>query len=156
MKGKTHMAAGILVSIPLLTVSDPIAILGIAGSIAPDLDIKLLGQKYHRTITHSLIALAATTMPTNFISERISIVWCASYISHLFLDSLTVKGVPLFYPFSKKYYGLKLINTNTAIGKTIDSILEYSFYIAILFFLGEKAEIWSRLQTILETIRVIR
>ena len=32
--------------------------------------------------------------------------------SHLFLDSLTVSGIPLLYPFSKKKYKLLRLKTN--------------------------------------------
>jgi membrane-bound metal-dependent hydrolase YbcI (DUF457 family) len=51
MTKKTHLAIGTLVSLPILT--SPIGLIGILGSIAPDLDIKL-GKQFHRTFTHGL------------------------------------------------------------------------------------------------------
>jgi inner membrane protein len=52
------------------------------------------------------------------ISKQIAVIWFISYASHLFLDSLTKGGIPLFYPISGKY-GLRWFTTGMLIDKLI-------------------------------------
>ena len=109
------------------------------GSLAPDVDHpeSKVGRKFilkpisifinkvfgHRTITHSvvmsifmtIILLSSTLLFTgisNFIYSNIIIGFCVGWFSHLLLDLLTVKGIPVFYPFIKKMYNLLRFKTN--------------------------------------------
>jgi inner membrane protein len=104
---RTHMAIGLAATIPLI-VKNPISVLGIIGAIVPDWDI-YLGIK-HRTITHSLLALGITSVCIYSFNKSVALVWGISYMTHLLADGLTIKGVPLFYPYKKKY-GIKLFRT---------------------------------------------
>jgi inner membrane protein len=115
MTKKTHLVIGTLVSLPILT--SPIGLIGILGSIAPDLDIKL-GKQFHRTFTHGLFFLIFSSCGIVVISKQIALIWFISYASHLFLDSLTKGGIPLFYPISGKY-GLRWFTTGMLIDKLI-------------------------------------
>ena len=49
---------------------------------------------------------------TKLIYAMFAIGLIIGYISHIFIDSLTKSGVPLFYPVSRKMYGLKLFKTS--------------------------------------------
>jgi len=109
MTKKTHIAVGIVATLPLLNIYPKYAFIGIIGAIVADWDL-LLGIK-HRTITHSLIALCLATIVIALCNFNIGIVFGLNYLLHLLLDSLTKMGVPFFYPFRKKYYGFKLIKT---------------------------------------------
>ena len=109
MKVKTHIAVGIVCTLPLIGAVSPIAFLGVLGSFVPDFDVNLPIK--HRTITHSLLALFLTTLFISSFNYQIALVWSINYFSHLFLDSCTRSGVPWLYPFNKKCYGLKLIKT---------------------------------------------
>jgi inner membrane protein len=100
----------------------------VLGGIVPDLDFLILWVNYihptnlllvHRGITHSLLfgVVAAATIlyiaSRGRVKERIrrfadfdlSMTWTAlalvyaGVLSHLFLDYLTTRGVPLLYPF---------------------------------------------------------
>lgn len=115
MTRKTHIAVGIAATLPLLSVYPKIAIIGIIGSVLPDIDIMLgmLGI-HHRTITHSLLALFLTTITVVTLNFNIGIIFGTNYLIHLILDSCTKMGIPLLYPFNKKYYGMKLIYTGGA------------------------------------------
>jgi inner membrane protein len=115
MTKKTHLAIGTLVSLPVLT--NPIGLIGILGAIAPDIDIKL-GMSFHRTFTHSLFFLIFSSLGISIFSRQIALIWFISYASHLFLDSLTKAGVPLFYPIKGKY-GLRLFTTGLLFDKLI-------------------------------------
>ena len=109
------------------------------GSIMPDIDkptskvgrnifIKPLStyihKKFgHRTITHSaLLSLLFLSMliassymfrdiPFYFYSN-FTIGFSVGYLSHLLLDALTVEGIPLFYPFSKRKYRFMKFRTS--------------------------------------------
>lgn len=80
-----------------------------AAATIPDIDLSL-GIK-HRTITHGFISLILSTLVLSLVNIPISLVWGLNYAIHLILDSFTKTGVPLFYPYNKKYYGMKLICT---------------------------------------------
>jgi inner membrane protein len=131
MTKKTHLVIGTLVSLPILT--NPFGLIGILGSIAPDLDIKL-GIKFHRTFTHGLFFLIFSSCGIAVFNKNIALIWFVSYASHLFLDSLTKGGVPLFYPISSKY-GLRLFTTGFLIDKLIGllGLFTIGLYICSLF-----------------------
>ncbi len=92
------------------------------ASIAPDTDIiwSYNNLSLHRVLTHSLLlspifALFISSIFYCFVRKNkefkfkkiyfISLVWI---LAHIFLDYIVVWGVPLFYPFSEKYYSLNL------------------------------------------------
>ena len=116
MTRKTHIAIGTLACIPFIT--SPLGLIGIIGSIAPDYDIKL-GIRLHRTFSHSLMFLLFSSAIVSIVNKEIGFVWLISYTSHLFLDSLTVSGIPLFWGIRKKSYGLKLFHT----GFIVDNLI---------------------------------
>ena len=108
----------------------------ILGSLMPDIDhkgstigsrVKLLSTFLsnvfgHRGMTHSpivhmLITILLLTIGTSL--EGYTKLLYISFVlglfigglSHLLLDSLTVSGIPLFYPFTKKKYRLAKLTT---------------------------------------------
>lgn len=110
----------------------------IVGSLAPDIDHpeSKVGRKFvlrpisilinklfgHRTITHSLVTssimfllLFAFANSLNgflkFICINSVIGFCVGWLSHLLLDIITVKGIPIFYPIVKKKYNLLSFKT---------------------------------------------
>lgn len=99
MKGYTHLNCGIALS--LAVCGDIINGVWLAvGSILPDVDSKnsLLGKSFpfipkiikHRTLTHSVIFIAASFMLNKYLA-----IGCAL---HIFLDMMTKMGCPLLYP----------------------------------------------------------
>jgi inner membrane protein len=109
MTKNTHLLVGAAVTIPFISWSNALIIpVALIGSIVPDIDFKF-GIK-HRTITHSLMCLLITSMAFLSVDVSLGILWLVNYSLHLFLDSLTLMGVPLFYPY-KKYYGFKICKT---------------------------------------------
>jgi inner membrane protein len=67
-----------------------------------------INRKYgHRTITHTILALAIGTIITSILETNFgtdgnySKLFFLAYLSHLIFDMMTVQGVPLFYPFSR-------------------------------------------------------
>jgi membrane-bound metal-dependent hydrolase YbcI (DUF457 family) len=80
------------------------------GGILPDIDFIFqwtILSAFHRTITHSFffVLFAGTTIYSTFLllhdTERISfaITLSAGILVHLFLDSISLKGVPLLWPY---------------------------------------------------------
>lgn len=115
MMGRTHMAIGIAVALPVIKYLDLnyVSMAGaIVGSVAPDWDL-YLGIK-HRTITHSLLFLLISSVLVGIFNIDMGILWFIAYTLHLIADSFTKMGVPFLYPFSKKKYGAKLIYASGA------------------------------------------
>ena len=117
MTKKTHLVIGTLACIPIIPSTGIISLIGILGSVAPDLDIKL-GMRFHRTFTHGLFFLMFSSLGISIFSKNIALIWFISYASHLFLDSMTKGGVPLLYPIGSSY-GLRLFTT----GKIFDKLI---------------------------------
>ena len=113
MLKKTHVIAGILIAAPIIKHTGLISVIGLLGSTAPDIDYRI-GLE-HRTITHSILVLAISTLFIYLIHPGAAAVWGLTYLSHLVLDSLTISGVPFMYPFNKKKFGLKLVKTGSDI-----------------------------------------
>lgn len=110
MTKKTHMMVGAAATIPIFLISkNPYLLIGLIGSTIPDIDLRI-GIK-HRTITHGFIALISSTLAISLFNIYVALIWGLNYSIHLILDSFTKTGVPLFYPYNKKYYGMKLICT---------------------------------------------
>lgn len=113
MTKKTHVCVSIAATLPIiLAFKNPYLIFGLLGSTIPDIDLKL-GIK-HRTITHSILALLMSSLVLAILDMPTGLIWGLNYSIHLLLDSFTKTGVPLFYPYIKNYYGLKLIRTGEA------------------------------------------
>lgn len=113
MTKKTHVAVGVAATLPIIMKCEPIAFIGLLGAIVPDWDI-ILGMK-HRTTTHSLTGLFVSTLLITLLNHQIGLIWGLNYSIHLLLDSMTVTGVPLFYPVVKKYYGFKFMKTGDSL-----------------------------------------
>ena len=71
MKRISHLTIGIILTYFLYTLNYGwlYCLIGLQGSIAPDIDFKI-GLR-HRTITHSIIALILTTMPLYLFSHQL-------------------------------------------------------------------------------------
>ena len=140
MNYKTHINGGILVGlyVSLQMVSTTKISTGILlggsliGSIFPDIDHKnsYIGRKVktvskainkfagHRKLFHApLVYLLLYSMSLGFITDKLLIFGVKGLflgiLSHLFLDSFTVGGLPWFYPLSKKKFSLAKIKTNS-------------------------------------------
>jgi inner membrane protein len=110
MMKRTHLLVGITATIPFINWSNAfIAPVAILGALFPDWD-HIIGSK-QRNIAHSAAALIMTSVPFAVLDLQLGLLWALNYSTHLILDSFTIMGVPLLYPFSNKYYGLKLLKT---------------------------------------------
>src|SRR6185436_16649843 len=75
----------------------------IIGKTFPFISTRLERRFGHRTLTHSILfvfAVALLTSPLILLSPSIYACFITGYASHPFLDTMTVNGVRLFYPFS--------------------------------------------------------
>lgn len=84
------------------------AIIAIIASPIPDIDLKIPGMG-HRTWTHGFLIMIISSLFIGLLNKQMGIIWGIAYLSHLLADSLTKMGVPFFYPFSKKKYGLRIL-----------------------------------------------
>ncbi len=84
----------------------------------------------HRTFTHSLIALLLFSLAIYFICPIIALAYFVGYFSHLSLDLLNKKKVPLLYPKGKRIC-FKLCYA----GKTANTVFMYSGLILSVVFI---------------------
>lgn len=122
MTAPTHTVFGLLTSAVAFSLSssplsrDYGAMSGaVIGSLLPDVDspTSAMGRLVpfvsaplerrwgHRTVTHSLLALAGVAVlavPLLLLSRTAYIALLIGYVSHLVADCATKSGVPLFYP----------------------------------------------------------
>lgn len=142
MNYKTHINGGILVGLyancqlanmPLMSTA---VFLGGAfvGSIFPDIDHRnsFIGKKTkgvskainklagHRKLFHAPLAyLFLYSIVIGMFTDKLMLIGIKGIFlgifSHLVLDSLTIGGLPWFYPFSKKRFSICMIKTNSKI-----------------------------------------
>lgn len=123
MIASTHITFAEFIYLLLLTTTGVVlnatnAIIIAFAAVLPDIDTaasiigrifpfisKPLERKFgHRTLTHSLmmiIIIALAGIPILILKQDIYICSIIGYASHPLLDTATVNGVKLFYPFSK-------------------------------------------------------
>ena len=84
----------------------------------------------HRAFTHSLIALLLFSLAIYFICPIIALAYFVGYFSHLLLDLLNKKRIPLLYPKGKGIC-FKLCYA----GKTANTVFMYSGLILSVVFI---------------------
>lgn len=85
----------------------------------------------HRGVLHSPVFLGfmATLALHQFGDLGNYFYLFVGYLSHILADSLTVSGIPMLYPLTKKKYGLRLIKTDT-----ISEYLVLTFILVGIFY----------------------
>ena len=150
MNYKTHINGGILVGlyVNIQMINTSIISKGIflgaavVGSILPDIDHKnsYIGKKAktvsktisklagHRKLFHApLMYLLSYSISIGMINDKLLLACIKGLflgvLSHLFLDSFTIGGLPWFYPLSKKKFSLCNIKTNSKVEEILCGIL---------------------------------
>ncbi|MGL4737307.1 MAG: metal-dependent hydrolase [Cellulosilyticaceae bacterium] len=134
MTYRTHIIGGIALATLMSRAVEPqlgteiVLYYGMAvvGSILPDIDhprswlsqqIPVLHYPFkifgHRGATHSLLAAAIVffIMGAIFGGSVITTGITIGYVSHILLDMLNPRGVPLIYPITKEKYKIARIHT---------------------------------------------
>lgn len=126
------------------------------GSLIPDIDHRksTIGKKFrttsyvvskkcgHRGTTHApiinLLAFSVLLSVSIFFDNSIKSMYMdfilgllVGSLSHILLDSLTIEGVPFFYPFNKKKYHLLKLKT----GKNEVLVQTIIFILTLILFL---------------------
>ena len=103
MRFYTHIPAGLLLYTLLVWIfGQPYTLAGVLAvvlfSVLPDLIDKITGE--HRGWGHSAIWLIPFVVLL-FVKPALGIACFSAFSMHVLLDSITKKGVPFLYPFSK-------------------------------------------------------
>ena len=150
MNYKTHINGGILVGLYVSIHMQSKALIptgifiggALLGSLLPDIDHRnsYIGKKVktaskainklagHRKLFHApliylfLYSMALGMVKDNLLIRGISGVFFG-ILSHLILDSLTVGGLPWFYPLSKKKFSIGNVKTNSKLEEILCGIL---------------------------------
>jgi len=148
MKSYTHIAGAILLFITfayLTNLNNVLIGIFFAGwvSVFPDIIDKLMGK--HRGYGHSLIWLIPFSLICIF-DVGIAAALVIGFISHIFLDILTVNGCPVLYPVSKTNFvcfGKKRrIKTGTTQDKAVFVFILF-FLIPLLLFMSGVGAMWQ-------------
>lgn len=98
------------------------AFFAITGAILPDVDTLFTPyREIHRAFLHTPIAGIALTVVLYYLirNKKIAASFLMGWVSHLFLDTLTVTGIMWKYPFSTDYF-------TTASFRSIDIIPNFA------------------------------
>lgn len=165
----THTIAGLVVVAGCIEVSKnysnayivPALAAGTIGGILPDIDLFMGDARKdtilkHRGIVHTPLFLTCLLILIVVGENRLfangsidffylNFIFALSFLSHLLLDSLNIVGIMWFYPFSKKAYSLKLMESG--------SLSEYGLVtlplIVMLVFMGSPFVKTPEIQNIL-------
>lgn len=161
MNGPAHMAAGLCCGVAAAAVASATVggvLAATAGSLAaaklPDIDRQGDSSYNHRSLTHSaLIAVPALVVMAYLlpyeqlpaalaaVARLAAVGFVAGYASHLVLDALTPKRIPLLGKHGPRV-GLSLVNTKKASGKAIElAVIAGSPVAALVIF----ANVWGGL-----------
>ena len=107
---------------------------GYLGSTVPDLDLKFK----HRKLLHNLFSLALFSTLVYLVVGKgwAALDFSVGYFSHLILDSITVKGVWLFWPLYNKSFGLRLTRSDNLAANALFSFLGILLLISSWLQLG--------------------
>lgn len=174
MTGKTHLTAGMLAAVYIskktnLPFNDVITCCSLSslGALFPDIDLasSKLGSKVkiiskpinkffgHRTFFHAPIIYTIVYIILNsFFPENINYFnyFFVGVATHIGLDLLNKKGIPLFYPIYRKRFHLATIKTQ---GK-MEYVLNGIFLIFICLLLVQDTKIGNNLVSYITTLNI--
>ena len=75
----------------------------------------------HRGVVHSIWIPLIFYYLMNPLSHNIALGFVVGYVSHLFLDALTIQGVTFIYPFKSKIRGF--IKTGGVVEKIVQGVI---------------------------------
>lgn len=86
----------------------------------------------HRTFMHSILGVAFITLSSYLIFTEIWIYMLLGMLSHIALDLLNKKKIPLLYPLKKPKFAMGLCHADSV----INTILFYLFSVMCIFEVG--------------------
>jgi inner membrane protein len=110
------------------------------GRLAPAVSLTIERKFGHRTLTHSAVCiagLALVLLPLLALESDLYVCFLAGYASHPFLDTMTITGVKLFYPFSsvRCVFPLEVNHPSryrTRTGSKVDKVLGLAFLVGCI------------------------
>ncbi len=101
------------------------------GIVILTLMFSLFPLSKHRGITHSLTLALLIYAIVIFIElttniKGLSVVAISAFLSHLCCDIVTKRGIPIFYPFTNKYYHLGKLKVNSFFCNFVENVLIFS------------------------------
>lgn len=117
----------IILTLVMLLISTTLLIYNVnAGIVVLSFLIALFPITNHRSLTHSALIVVLIFSILKYIEyslhiKDLAIIASTALISHLLCDIVTKRGIPIFYPFSKKYFSL----ANLRVGSFLCNLVEY-------------------------------
>ncbi len=94
------------------------------GSSVPDVDL----GRGHRALLHNvfmavllsvLFYLLGYSIGGGLLAAAMGVGYAVGHFSHIFLDMLTVRGVALLYPVSRRYYRLLRLRSDSRLANAV-------------------------------------
>lgn len=126
------------------------------GEVVGKLVSPLVGK--HRTITHSIVGVVIIAYLSQFAMdlvrpyllvdlEIVRNAFMLGYLSHLFADSLTEAGIPIFFPFKYKFGIPPIKAMRIKTGKWFEKLIIFPGLVVLNFYL-----FWQYYQKFVELI----
>lgn len=81
----------------------------------------------HRSFSHSIFMVVLIFFLLRYIEDTMHIkdlanIGAFAYSTHLICDMVTIRGIPLFYPVSRKYYNIGRLRVGTTKCNTVETM----------------------------------
>lgn len=91
----------------------------------------------HRSFTHSLLIVGIVFLLLKYIEHTLhikdlAVIGTVAFVSHLVCDIITKRGIPLFYPFSKKYFSIGNLRVGYFMCNAVEFIIIAALIVLIL------------------------
>lgn len=122
-----------ILTLAMLLISSTLLIYHVnAGIVVLSFLISIFPITNHRSLTHSAIIVVIFFIILKYIEitlkiKDIAIIGATALSSHLFCDIITKRGIPVFYPFSKKYFSLGKLKVDSF----FCNMTEYAFIVIL-------------------------
>ena len=107
MIGLTHAVFGWLLAV-FFSLNPAVVML---GALFPDAELIL--DTPHRGPLHSILLMLPLCALSYFFLKDYGLSFSVGVFSHLFLDSFTAQGLPVFYPLFNDFFSLHFYNSDT-------------------------------------------
>lgn len=94
----------------------------------------------HRSISHSIIAVIFIFIVMKYLEsiyylKNIAVTSTIAYLSHIICDAVTKRGIPILYPFSKKFFSFGNLKVGSIFCNFIEWIIIFVLILILIFLI---------------------
>ncbi len=119
-------------------------IMGGMGGYIPDFDLRYRHRKSLHNLFSILIGAISlysllNLIPLNLLRDNVwplTLSFATGWLLHICCDSLTKKGIYIFWPFSNRVYGLRIFRSDSLVSTAIGFIIALILLLSWLIYSG--------------------